>query len=427
MKKVKSNPIKKCLIIKNEHKTKKYLFNNSSFNRDCKNNTISTPIIGSSSTKNSIYINKLKNQLLNKIDYSDYFKICNQKSENNIKVSNIDLNNLKTYTIQTQNTHSSKNIITSHNKFLLNHSSNNNNNSNIIKNRSIIINKNQNLYDNQNYYNRQLFKNNINNISKINKKNNIIYIKNSNNDDIKTIFHKEGDNIDNDINKNINNIKKQEEFLKLKRILINLKIQNKKLQTDLNILKNNNLTIENIKRNNNKKIYIDIKNKFNKIEKSMKNNNKINNDDLLNFYILKFGATSSLKEKIIFLNNIYLHEKLKNSLIEKTYNLLLNNNILKEEKKDDSNININNILKWIKFLIKEIDKIKKDNEKLKTNINNNNIENNLYNIYYNNWINCLGVKTEENLKKKITDLINDQNYNDIEENKLYNILMNKES
>ena len=424
MKKVKNNLPKNCLINKNEHKSQKYLFNNSNF-RDFKNNTINTPTISSSSTKNNIYLNKLKNKIMNKIDYSDYFKLTNQKSENNIKINNIDLNNLKAYTIQTQKTHSTKNIINSQNKFLLNYSDHINYNK--IKNRSIIT--KQNLYDNKNYYNSQLFKNNNNNLSKINKKKYIIYnIENSNNDDIKTLFNKEGDNIDNDINNNINNIKKQEEFLKLKRILINIKVQNKKYQKELNILKNNNLTIKNKKTNNNKKLYIDIKNILNKIEKNIKNNNsKINNDNLLNYYNLKFGSFSSLKEKMIFLNNIYLNEKFKNSLIEKTYNLFLNNNILKEEIKNDSNINIINILKWIKYLIKEINKIKKNNEKLKTNINNNNVENNLYNFYYNNWINCLGVKTEDNLKKKITDLINDQNYNDIEETKLYNILMNKDS
>ena len=49
----------------------------------------------------------------------------------------------------------------------------------------------------------------------------------------------------------------------------------------------------------------------------------------------------------------------------------------------------------------------------------------MYKYYYYNWIKNLRIKTKEDLQNKIKDLIIDQNYNDIEEIKLYNILMNK--
>ena len=409
------------MMNKKNYKTKKYIFD-SSFNNDYKNKTISSPIIQSCSTKNTIYLNKIKNKLLNKVDYSDYFKINNNKNE---KYINININNLKEYTIQTHKMHTKKNIRTENNT-ILNRSVNNDKFKNINTINTSFDNKK--LYDNKNFYNNNTCKSNI---FTNKKKKYIIYNNDITNNDIKIIYNKERDIINNDINNNIKKIKKQEELLKLKKILLNLKEQNIKMKNELNILKDKNLKKENIKKNKNKQLYIDIKDIFSNTEKNIKNNNsQININDLLNFYKFKFGASSSLKEKIIFLRNIYLNEKLKNSLVEKTYRLFLDNKIFQEDIKNNSNTNnidINNIWKKIKYIIDDINKIKKYNKKLKENINNYNVEKNLYNFYFNNWINFLGVKTKENLKKKINDLIKDENYNDIEETKLYNILMNKQS
>ena len=215
----------------------------------------------------------------------------------------------------------------------------------------------------------------------------------------------------------------------LRNTLNNLKLKNKKIQDELNIMKNKNLMLKNNQTYRNKKIYMDIKNIFINNEKDIKtNNSQINIDDLINFYGIKFGINTSFKEKIKFLRGIYLNEKLKDSLVEKTNKLFLENNLLKEKepnKSNDDNTNIDNIYKCVSNLLEKIDIIKKNNEELEKNINDKNKEKNMYNFYYNNWLYRLRIKNKEDLKNKIKDLILDQNFNDIEEIKLYNILMNK--
>ena len=242
------------------------------------------------------------------------------------------------------------------------------------------------------------------------------------------IYNKTGNIIENDINDNINKMKKGEELVYLRNTLNNLKLKNKKIQDELNIMENKNLKLRNNKTYRNKRIYMDIKNIFINNEKDIKNNNsQINIDDLINFYGIKFGINISFKEKIKFLRGIYLNEKLKDSLVEKTNKLFLENNLLKEKEpnKSNDNTNIGNIYKCVSNLLEKIDIIKKNNEELEKNINDKNKEKNMYNFYYNNWLYRLKIKNKEDIKNKIKDLILDQNFNDIEEIKLYNILMNK--
>ena len=251
---------------------------------------------------------------------------------------------------------------------------------------------------------------------------------NDGNNDIKMIYNKTGNIIENDINDNINKMKKEEELAYLRNTLNKLKLQNKKIQNELNIMENKNLKLKNNKTYINKRIYMDIKNIFIDNEKDIKsNNNRIDFDDILNFYKINIGINSSFEEKIKILRGIYLNEKLKDSLVEKTNKLFLENNLLKEEESNKSNDNTNTdkIYNCVSNLLEKIDTIKRNNEELEKKINDKNKEKNLYNFYYNNWLYRLKIKNKEDLKNKIKDLILDQNYNDIEEIKLYNILMNK--
>ena len=259
--------------------------------------------------------------------------------------------------------------------------------------------------------------------------NNIIYKEAENkdnddsNDDLKKFYLKNGYNVHNNIYQNIKKIKKEEELLNLRKIVKDLKIKNQKIQNELALLKNKDIKLERDDNeiNKNRKLYLNIKNIFNKTENNIINNNtKINIDDILNFYKFKFSFSSSFREKIKFFRKIYLDEKIKNSLIEKTYKLFLENNIVNENI-NNSNIN-KNILDGINNLIKKIDKIKQFNEEIQLNINGKNIEKKKYNFYYIYWEKLLNVNKKEDVKKRIHDLIDDLKYNDIEESKLYNIL-----
>ena len=179
------------------------------------------------------------------------------------------------------------------------------------------------------------------------------------------------------------------------------------VQTELSILQNQNFRLEQKQNDINRKIFKDIKNI------NLKNLNNIN--DIKDIPI---------KDKIEFIRDLFLDEKLKNSLIEKTYDLFSslnsNNNI-----KNNTNININNIWKWITILIEEIDKLKKINKDFKKSIKNKTKEDDIYKIYYSKWMKLFGVNNKKDLRNKIRDLINDQYYNDNEEVKLFNILMKK--
>ena len=200
-------------------------------------------------------------------------------------------------------------------------------------------------------------------------------------------------------------------------------MQNQKLQKELLLIKNKNIKLESNEINKNRKLYLNLKNLFNKTEKNIINNSiKINIDNVLNFYKFKFSFSSSFREKIKFFRKIYLDELLKNSLIEKTHKLFLENNIINNNDNGNSKIN-KNIFDGINNLIKEIDKIKKINEEIQLNINSKNIEKKKYNFYYIYWEKLLNVTKNEDIKKRIHELINNQKYNDIEESKLYNILM----
>ena len=239
---------------------------------------------------------------------------------------------------------------------------------------------------------------------------------------IKNIYYKTGEIIDNIINNNMNKMKKKEEFKNLKKILSNLKSQNQKIKKELTIIQNKNCKLDNYK---NKYIYQDIKNIFNNNKNIIKKDKQMNIEDLLNFYKFKFGTPTTFEEKIKILRNIYIYENLKNSLVDNTNILFMNNKISNGNSKEESLLNINNTLKWIISLIDDIEKIKKINKEIEEKIKNKKDENNKYNFYYNNWLNLLGIKTKEELYTKIKDLILDQNYNDINEKKLYNILMIK--
>ena len=404
-----------------------------------KKNNIGLTVNGSASAKNTLLVNRLKN-----IDYTEYFKINNQKSENNIKNNNNNNNYFTKYTIQPKNyfTHktSPKKISNNINKHSLHKKFCFDFDSNSIKNtENAIFNAAElnSLFINKNIYNT--FYNTHNNLyteqsidSITNKADNDIDEYN-----IKKVYNNTGEIINNDINNNVNKIKKEEELSRLKDTLKKLNLKNKEIQTELNMLQNKNIKIKNNQNENkmNKLLYLDIKN----ILKNNINNNDSQMDisDLLEYYKFKFDSASfSLKENIEYLRKAYLDEKLKNSLIEKGYTLFLKKDIIDNGNDDNdieiktdeysvSDINTDDFWKNLIKIIGDIDKMKKFNEELQINVDNENEEKNLYSIYYNKWTNLFGVNNKEDLKNKIVDLINDQNYNDIEEVKLYKILMNK--
>ena len=407
--------------------------------------------------RNNNFDNSLKTILKNNIDYSDYFKINNQKSAKNLKLK-FNFDDFNKYITQTKNINSVKNYVNGHNrlnKFIEGDKIYNSRNSN-IGNES--IKENDYLYDKKNTYNHfyknknystndknnsftynHFYRNNNNNINtynSINSKNNSINITNINkqndlninNNEMIKIYNEEGNSINNDIRNNIKKIKNKEELMQLKNIFENLRLENKMIQTELNILHNQNHQLEQKQKDKNKMIYLNIKNIFSHTINDIKiNNNEIN----LNNYYKNMIKKSSLKDKVEILRNIYLDEKLKNSLVKKTYGLLLdlkkNGNNEEEDLKNkfDMNENIKNIWKMINSLMKDTEKVKNYNNNFESNMKNKIREYEIYKIYYNKWINIFSINNREDLKNRIIDLINDQHYNDNEEFKLYSLLMNK--
>lgn len=407
--------------------------------------------------RNNNFDNSLKTILKNNIDYSDYFKINNQKSAKNLKLK-FNFDDFNKYITQTKNINSVKNYVNGHNrlnKFIEGDKIYNSRISN-IGNESIKA--NDYLYDKKNTYNHfyknknystndknnsftynHFYRNNNNNINtynSINSKNNSINITNINkqndlninNNEMIKIYNEEGNSINNDIRNNIKKIKNKEELMQLKNIFENLRLENKMIQTELNILHNQNHQLEQKQKDKNKMIYLNIKNIFSHTINDIKiNNNEIN----LNNYYKNMIKKSSLKDKVEILRNIYLDEKLKNSLVKKTYGLLLdlkkNGNNEEEDLKNkfDMNENIKNIWKMINSLMKDTEKVKNYNNNFESNMKNKIREYEIYKIYYNKWINIFSINNREDLKNRIIDLINDQHYNDNEEFKLYSLLMNK--
>ena len=407
--------------------------------------------------RNNNFDNSLKTILKNNIDYSDYFKINNQKSAKNLKLK-FNFDDFNKYITQTKNINSVKNYVNGHNrlnKFIEGDKIYNSRISN-IGNES--IKENDYLYDKKNTYNHfyknknystndknnsftynHFYRNNNNNINtynSINSKNNSINITNINkqndlninNNEMIKIYNEEGNSINNDIRNNIKKIKNKEELMQLKNIFENLRLENKMIQTELNILHNQNHQLEQKQKDKNKMIYLNIKNIFSHTINDIKiNNNEIN----LNNYYKNMIKKSSLKDKVEILRNIYLDEKLKNSLVKKTYGLLLdlkkNGNNEEEDLKNkfDMNENIKNIWKMINSLMKDTEKVKNYNNNFESNMKNKIREYEIYKIYYNKWISIFSINNREDLKNRIIDLINDQHYNDNEEFKLYSLLMNK--
>ena len=407
--------------------------------------------------RNNNFDNSLKTILKNNIDYSDYFKINNQKSAKNLKLK-FNFDDFNKYITQTKNINSVKNYVNGHNrlnKFIEGDKIYNSRISN-IGNES--IKENDYLYDKKNTYNHfyknknystndknnsftynHFYRNNNNNINtynSINSKNNSINITNINkqndlninNNEMIKIYNEEGNSINNDIRNNIKKIKNKEELMQLKNIFENLRLENKMIQTELNILHNQNHQLEQKQKDKNKMIYLNIKNIFSHTINDIKiNKNEIN----LNNYYKNMIKKSSLKDKVEILRNIYLDEKLKNSLVKKTYGLLLdlkkNGNNEEEDLKNkfDMNENIKNIWKMINSLMKDTEKVKNYNNNFESNMKNKIREYEIYKIYYNKWINIFSINNREDLKNRIIDLINDQHYNDNEEFKLYSLLMNK--
>ena len=335
----------------------------------------------------------------------------------------------------------------------MNHIQNSNNNRVIVnkmnKANKISLNKYFNLNkinsDKKNINSiKTLYNNNINNNKKskyssynnyITKKNKTAFIK-----DVANIYHETGKKINKNINNNLHKIKKEKELLKLKSILAEIKLKNYKLENELLLLKEKNTKLEQSQNIQNKKIILNIKKIVDKeiIFKNKNNNystdiNNISDINLLNINKIK---SLSYKERSKYIRNIYLQEKLKNSLIDKTLSLYFQSHESKDKSENTLNgqsiynedINPNNfynIYIWVACMVDRIDKLKKTYDKIQININNLKEEKENYKNYYNNWINTFKINNKEELIKKIERLINYKNINDNGQAKMIKILMNK--
>lgn len=235
-----------------------------------------------------------------------------------------------------------------------------------------------------------------------------------------------------DINNSLIKIKKEKNLLKLQSILNDLKSDNNTIKNELLLLQRQNLEIENDKNTQNKKIFSNIKNIINK---NINNNNlEIDKKIILNPFKSKIYESSSYRGKIKYIRNVYLDEKLKNSLVEKTFELYMedkeiqnkNNNIMNEPN-IRNNTNLPMIWKWIISMAENVDDLKENNDIMKKNIDDLNKENEIYKKYYKNWMKLLGVKTNIELNNKINRLIKCQNINENEEAKMFKILLNKKA
>ena len=366
--------------------------------------------------------------------FPDINEIKNLTNNNdNLRKSNI--NNLYIYKLDSAR--SSKLNYTDLNKYMkqvhhINSTRNTINRTNKISlNKYFNINKiNLDIKNINNNTTKTLYNNSILNGDKKNKKNkyNSCIPRNNNNTFINNHFYNEtGDIINKNIKKNINKFKKEKELLKLKKVLKELKVKNNIIKNELTLIKENNSILEHNKNIKNKKVYINIKNILHKFIINDIKDYKY----LLNNFNIKLYNALSFKDKINFISNIYLEEKLKNSLIDKAYLLLLtinnkNENLINGMGKDkDTAINIEKLGKWIFTLIENIDELKKKNYNIKKDIDKAIEEKDIYKNYYNNWISMLNIKNKEELMKKIDALINVKNINANEEAKMYKMLLNK--
>lgn len=239
-------------------------------------------------------------------------------------------------------------------------------------------------------------------------------------------FHHETENKKNkNIKKNNNKLKKENELIKLKKLSNELKAKNFKLHNEISLLKEKNYILEYNKNVKNKKVFINIKNI---LQKNIFNSQNTNCENILNNFNTKIYKSSSYKGKINSISQLYNEEKLKNSFIDKINLLYLNNNSLLNGTVKDLDIEdkkIENIWKWINFLIDNIEEQKNKNYNIQKNIDKTIEENNMCKNYYYKWINIFNIKEKEELIKKIDDLINDKNINANEEAKMYKMLLNK--
>ena len=354
----------------------------------------------------------------------DIYKLSNARS---FKLNYTDLNK---YMSQVHNINSTRVTQNKGNKMTLNKYFN----INKINLDNKIINSNtvKTLYNNTSLKEYNNIKNKYN--SFITRKDKTSFINGINN---KTnIYNETGNIINNNIKNNINKIKKEKELLKLKKVLNELKTKNNNIQNEISFLKERNAILEHNKIIKNKKLFINIKNILQKIV--INNENKNYNNILKNDNTKKLYNTLSYKEKIDFISKIYFEEKLKNSFIDKTYLLFLKIKNKKEKENEneingtgvdtkdmDKEVNIENIWKWIIFLIENIDKLNKNNYNIKKNIDNAIKEKEIYKKYYYNWINIFNVKEKEELIKNIDSLVDDKNINANEEAKMYKMLLSK--
>ena len=105
MEKIYNNIFDNYIVKKKQNKSNKNQFLNYSYNykRNTKNITIGSSKTESSSVMNTLYKNKTSNRLKsnnNNIDYSEYFRINNHKSEQKIKNTLINLKKVNLFYIK---------------------------------------------------------------------------------------------------------------------------------------------------------------------------------------------------------------------------------------------------------------------------------------------------------------------------------------
>ena len=359
--------------------------------------------------------NSARSNKLNATDFNNYMNHL-QKSNNNKRINTNKLNKIN-----------KENKISLIKYFNLNKINSDKKNANSIKtlyNNNIINSYKKSKYSSYNSY--------------ITKKNKTNFI-----NDINSIYHETGKIINNNINNNINKIKKEKELLNHKRILAELKLKNYKLENELLLLKEKNIKLEQSKHIQNKTIFLKVKKVLtnNTIIKNKINNypldiNDISDLNIINSFNIKKYKSLPYKERAKYIRNIYLQEKLKNSLIDKTFILYFQSHHSYDKSENKINgktqtiedININNfynIYRWIASMVDNTDKLKKTYEKIQKDIKKLKEEKENYKNYYNNWINTLKINNKEELITKIDGLINYKNINENGHAKMIKILMNK--
>ena len=206
-------------------------------------------------------------------------------------------------------------------------------------------------------------------------------------------------------------IKYQNEIIKLKQQIKNLEEQNEILEIKINEEEERNSSLESqkkIKDKTNEEIIFQIQNYLNL-------NSKEEIIPHLKEMIIYIKENS---DSIDFLNK---EAKLRDELIEKLEGLYLT--LTGSEKKENENIEINILWKWVKHLVNILDELNQEKENnilIYQEINHNDV----YKNFCSEMLNEFNLDSIDNLKEYINNLLMESNINERRVEKIKKCLMN---